>query len=205
MGGQKRAPPGDKRVVKRKLSLLLVAASLAGLTVASNAAAEGFGRLIAPASVCPGQSKLNAPAETQESTMRCMTNFARAQAGETELAPTQQLEQSAEDKASDVIRCDDFSHFACGRDFTYWMQDAGYMSSPCWRVGENLAWGYGAYGTVRSIFRAWMSSPGHRANILNDFDQTGLSLQIGALAGQPETHVWAQHFGTHCDGPPTQS
>lgn len=136
--------------------------------------------------------------------MRCMIAYARSQSGLAGLADDEALEQSAADKANDVIGCDDFSHFACGRDFTYWMQEAGYMSSPCWRVGENLAWGNGAYGTVRSIFRAWMSSPGHRANILNDFAQTGISLKIGTLAGQPGTHVWTQHFGTHCDAPPIQ-
>ena len=136
--------------------------------------------------------------------MRCMIEYARTEAGLAELADDEALERSAADKANDVIRCDDFSHFACGRDFTYWMQEAGYMSSPCWHVGENLAWGTDAYGTVRSIFRAWMSSPGHRANILNDFAQTGISLQIGMLAGQPRTRVWAQHFGTHCDAPPAQ-
>jgi uncharacterized protein YkwD len=173
-------------------------------TTAAPSAVEDSHGLIASVSVCPGQESLDAPAETQEATMRCMIAYARSETGLGGLADDEALEQSAADKAIDVIRCDDFSHFACGRDFTYWMQNAGYMSSPCWRVGENLAWGTDAYGTVRSIFRAWMSSPGHRANILSDFAQTGISLQIGTLAGQPDTHVWAQHFGTHCDAPPAQ-
>lgn len=173
-------------------------------TAAPSAAEESRG-LIASVSVCPGQESLDAPPEAQEVTMRCMIAYARTASGLASLADDEALERSAGEKANDVIRCDDFSHFACGRDFTYWMQDAGYMSSPCWRVGENLAWGSGTYGTVRSIFRAWMSSPGHRANILNDFAQTGISLQVGTLAGQSDTHVWAQHFGTHCDAPPAQS
>lgn len=130
--------------------------------------------------------------------MRCMIAYARTAAGLTGFADDEALEQSAANKASDVIGCDDFSHFACGRDFTYWMQAAGYMSTPCWRVGENLAWGTDAYATVRSIFRAWMSSPGHRQNILGEYTQTGLSLRIGTLSGQAETHIWAQHFGSHC-------
>lgn len=209
-----------------KLSLALIAASLVCISIAApNAAAgqPGIGKriviaappttaapsaaeesrgLIASVSVCPRQENLDAPVEAQEATMRCMISYARSEAGLTGLADDDALEQSAADKAEDVIRCDDFSHFACGRDFTYWMQEAGYMSSPCWRVGENLAWGTDAYGTVRSIFRAWMSSPGHRQNILGDYSQTGISLQVGSLAGQPGTHVWAQHFGSHCDAPP---
>jgi uncharacterized protein YkwD len=183
--------------VVRKFSLLLIAVSLAGLAIASPALAAG-GRLIAPPSACPGQESSNAPAAAQESTMLCMADYARTHVGLTELVPAEELEQSAGDKADDILRCDSFSHFACGREFTYWMRQTGYMSSPCWRVGENLAWGTGSYGTVRSIFRAWMNSPEHRLNILDDFTQTGISLRVGTLAGQPGTHVWAQHFGSHC-------
>lgn len=181
----------------RKLSLLLVLVSLAGLTVVSPALAAG-GRFIAPASACPGQDTLDTPAAEQEATMLCMTGFARAQGGLGSLTANPQLEQSAGDKGDDILRCDSFSHFACGREFTYWMRQTGYISSQCWRVGENLAWGTDGYGTVRSIFRAWMNSPGHRENILGDFTQVGISLRVGTLEGQPDTHVWAQHFGSRC-------
>ena len=187
----------------RKLSLVLALASLAGLTIVSSAFAVG-GPLIAPTSACPGQGRLDAPAAAQESAMLCMTDFARAQAGLTALDTAPELEQSASDKGGDILRCDSFSHFACGREFTYWMRQTGYTSTQCWRVGENLAWGTGGYGTVRSIFRAWMSSPGHRENLLGDFSEIGLSLRVGTLAGQTETHVWAQHFGSHCEAPPPQ-
>lgn len=133
--------------------------------------------------------------------MLCMTDYARVASGQTELTTALQLEQSAGSKADDILRCDSFSHFACGRDFTYWMQQTGYTSTQCWRAGENLAWGTGGYGTVRSIFRAWMSSPGHRENILGDFVQIGIGLRVGTLAGQPRTRVWTQHFGSHCEEP----
>lgn len=196
------APLGEKRAVLRKLLLLLVVASLAALpATASPASAKGAG-LIAPLSACPGQSRLDAPAAAQESTMRCMTDFARIQAGLTELMAVQQLDRSASGKVDDILRCDSFSHFACGRDFSFWMRQTGYTSSQCWRVGENLAWGTGGYGTVRAIFRAWMNSPGHRENILGDFTQTGISLQVGSLTGENGTHIWAQHFGSHCEAPP---
>lgn len=172
-------------------------------TAAPSAAEESRG-LIASVAVCPGQESLGASAEAQEATMRCMVAYARSESGLPGLTDDEALERSAADKANDVIDCDDFSHFACGRDFTHWIREEGYMSSPCWRVGENLAWGNGAYGTVRSIFRAWMNSPGHRQNLLGDYAQTGISLRVGVLAGQPGTHIWAQHFGTHCDAQPAQ-
>ena len=115
--------------------------------------------------------------------MLCMVNFARAQPARASLEATTALAESARDKARDILDCDSFSHTACGREFTYWMRETGYISAACWRVGENLAWGTGEYGTVRSIFRAWMRSPEHRANILGDFSQTGIDLRTGTLGG----------------------
>jgi uncharacterized protein YkwD len=156
------------------------------------------GKLIAPPAACPGQDDLDAPADAQEEAMACMVDFARRGAGLNELSGAPALAQSAEDKSLDVLRCDEFSHFACGREFIYWMKETGYTSAPCWRVGENLAWGSGEYGAVRSIFVAWMRSPTHRANLLGDFDESGLSLEVGTLEGLPGTHVWAEHFGSHC-------
>jgi uncharacterized protein YkwD len=201
--------------VRRTLSIIVGVASLAGLAAASSAvAAVGIhdqhvvtrpkrsapvSPLIAPPAVCPGQSSLEASAATQEQAMRCMTDFARGQAGLTGLADAAALDASAHDKTEDILHCDSFSHFACGREFTYWMQETGYLAVPCWRVGENLAWGDGEEGTVRAIFRAWMRSPGHRHNILGSYSQLGLSVEVGTLGGRAGTHVWTQHFGSHCD------
>jgi uncharacterized protein YkwD len=154
---------------------------------------------IAPPSACP-QSSLDAPVAAQEETMLCLTDFARASAGLGELVDTEQLDQSSRDKAEDVIRCDSFSHFACGREFTYWIRAAGYIGEQCWHAGENLAWGTGEYGSVRAIFRAWMDSPTHRQNILGDYSQIGISLVTGDLEGHTGARVWAAHFGSHCEG-----
>lgn len=198
----------------RKLSLLVAMASLVGLAAVPSAVAVGLhgqrvvtpperpapaSPLIAPPTVCPGQNSLEAPAETQELAMRCMTDFARGQAGLVDLADASALDASAHDKAEDILRCDSFSHFACGREFTYWMRKTGYIAVPCWRVGENLAWGDDEEGTVRAIFRAWMRSSDHRHNILGNYSQLGVSVEVGALTGRAGTHVWTQHFGSHCD------
>jgi uncharacterized protein YkwD len=156
--------------------------------------------LIAPAATCPDQSSLTSPAEIQEQAMLCMTDFARTSAGLGELADAEQLDQSARDKAEDVIRCDSFSHFACGREFTYWIREAGYIGDQCWHAGENLAWGTGEYGSVRAIFRAWMNSPAHRQNILGDYSQVGISLVTGELEGHAAARVWTAHFGSRCEG-----
>jgi uncharacterized protein YkwD len=201
--------------VTRALSLMLSAASLTALVAAPSAVAaiglEGqqvaaptkrpasAGPLIAPLKACPGQDDLGLPADAQEQAMRCMTDFARGRAGLTSLGEADALDASARAKAGDIFSCDSFSHFACGRQFTYWMEETGYIAASCWRVGENLAWGTGEHGTVRSIFQAWMRSPGHRRNILGNYSQLGVSVGVGELGGRPGTRVWAQHFGSHCE------
>jgi uncharacterized protein YkwD len=130
--------------------------------------------------------------------MRCLTNFARRRAGRRPLAGSRPLGRSAADKSRDIVRCDDFSHQACGRDFTYWMRRTGYIRGGCWRAGENLAVGVGRYATPRAIFEGWMRSEGHRRNILGDYRDLGLGLRVGDLRGWRDAHFWTQHFGIHC-------
>jgi len=50
--------------------------------------------------------------------------------------------------------------------------------------GENLAWGVGSRSTARSFVNAWMSSPGHRANLLRPgWNRIGVGTQIGHFLG----------------------
>jgi|SRR5215217_8092617 len=201
-----------------RLSILLATALLLGMVSASGALGAGVGAhriaaqpnpatrsvaaggsLIAPPAACPGQEGLGIAPATQEQAMRCMTEFARLRAGLGELGDSEQLDISAAQKSADVLSCDSFSHEACGREFTYWMRQSGYMSTSCWHVAENLAWGSGEQGTVRAIFRAWMSSAEHRHNILGNYDQLGVSLASGELEGNIGTQLWTEHFGSRCE------
>ncbi len=165
----------------------------------SDPTAQSSSSLIAPATVCPNQINPAASPEAQLQSMRCMTDFARTRSGLVGLNDSPQLDLSAAEKAADVLSCDSFSHTACDREFTYWIRQSGYLSESCWHVGENLAWGTGTYGTVRSIFQAWMRSPAHRHNILGEYGDLGLSLQTGELGGLSGVDVWAAHFGSHCE------
>ncbi len=173
------------------LASLLVLAAGAGVAGAS-------GKLIAPPAACPGQTKLEASAASQERAMLCLVNHARVKAGLARLAKSPELDNSARKKSRDILRCDSFSHFACGREFSYWIRASGYLQTECWRAGENLAYGTGSLSTVRAVFRGWMGSPDHRANILGDFSQTGLELITGTLDGFAGTRIWTEHFGSHC-------
>lgn len=188
--------------MRRKIVTSLALALLACGCLAPGAGAMNLSRLIAPTAVCANQMDLNAPYAAQMRAMRCMTDYARRRAHTAGLVDARSLDRSARDKATDILRCDSFSHEACGREFTFWMKRVSYLRAPCWRVGENLAWGTGRYASVRSIFRAWIHSPEHRANILGRYTQVGVGLRVGVLSDDREVHVWVQHFGSHCGPAP---
>jgi uncharacterized protein YkwD len=188
--------------VARKISLAIALAALGAALLAPSAGAMDLEDLIAPTTVCANQADATVSVADQEQAMLCMTNFARRRAGVGGLDDDADLDRSASDKSSDILRCDSFSHYACGREFTYWMERTGYIPARCWRVGENLAWGAGEAGDVRSMFSAWVHSPEHLANILGSFSQIGVGLQVGDFDGHSDVSVWTQHFGSHC-GPPS--
>jgi uncharacterized protein YkwD len=179
------------------VALLAAIAASAGAPRFARAAGAAPDPLLAPLSACPHQTELRAPPAVQLRAMRCMTAFARERRGLPPLADSRRLDRAGGRKAADILRCDEFSHEACGRGFTYWMRRFGYLRGGCWRAGENIAWGSGALGSVRAIFRAWLRSPAHRRNILGPYAQLGLGLRVGTLEGTPDAHVWTQELGSH--------
>jgi uncharacterized protein YkwD len=196
-----RRVPDEKALMKRAILLLFLVAAFAAGAAPSPAAAGGVAHLVAPPGACPGEG-LGTSIEEREVAMRCLVNFARRHAGLHGLADSAELDRSAADKSSDILRCNSFSHFACGRDFTYWMRRVGYLSARCWRAGENLAWGPGRSGSVRSAFSLLIHSPPHRENILGDYSEIGIGLHVGTLARARDAYVWTQHFGSHCGSRP---
>ena len=179
---------------------LSIALAVAALSCSQAAAAPGepggSARLLAPVSACPGQGDPDAANAVQVRAMHCLTNFARRGRGLPVLAAAPVLDRAAGRKSADILRCDEFSHEACGRPFTYWLERFGYLRN-CGGAGENIAWGSGELGSPRRIFAAWMRSPGHRENILGSFAQIGIGLRVGSLEGIAGAHVWTQDFGSH--------
>ena len=198
-----QSSPGSKSLAMRRIALLGGLALLVSLLAAGNAPAAGHPVSVrvlkAPTTACSGAEDHNAPVPVQEQAMKCLVNYARPQAGLPRLADTRKLNTSALNKAADVLRCNQFSHEACGRDFLYWFRRSGYTDGRCWWAGENLAWGSGSLGSPRAVFKAWLKSPPHRANILSsDYTEFGISLRSGALSGNSGAHLWVNHFGRHC-------
>ena len=171
------------------------------LILAGSAAGDRQARrvLAAPVGACVGADDPSAGIAQQKAAMRCLVNYARAEAGLPRLGSMRKLDSSAARKAGDILRCNQFSHFACGREFLFWFRRSGYLSGRCWWAGENLAWGSGILGSARSVVKAWLRSPSHRANILGgDYSQFGISLRMGSLSGNSGAHVWVNHFGRRC-------
>jgi uncharacterized protein YkwD len=180
----------------KRIATLVGLSLLVSLVLAGNAPARV---LKAPVGTCANADNPYAPVGVQEAAMKCLINLARAQAGLPRLGEDGKLNSSAVNKAGDILRCNQFSHQACGRDFLYWFRKGGYVGGRCWWAGENLAWGSGQHGSPRAVIKAWMRSSAHRANILSpEYSEFGLSLRFGSLSGNPDAHVWVNHFGRHC-------
>lgn len=173
-------------------AIVFVAGTAAMASGPSEVTAEAAPRIARAG--CPGQGDPSAPFAVQEQAMLCLVNKARSARGLAELATETGLSRAAERKSADIVRCDEFSHEACGRDFAYWMQRFGYYGTGCSGVAENIAYGTGSLGTPRSIFGAWMRSSGHRRNILGAYGLIGIGLRAGVLEGRSGAHVWTQEF-----------
>src|SRR5699024_2830723 len=98
-----------------------------------------------------------------------LVNQERVLNGLNELRPDWQLSRIARIKSADMLENNYFSHTSpvYGSPFDM-IQDFGLQYR---RAAENIARGA---QTPHAVFRAWMNSSGHRANILGDFSHIGV-------------------------------
>ena len=100
------------------------------------------------------------------------------------------LEAAAQEKANDMAAKGYFAHNSPeGITPWYWFSKVGYSYV---YAGENLAVNFSDSADVNN---AWMNSPGHRANILNDkFSEVGIATALGYYKGAATVFV-VQMFG----------
>ena len=100
------------------------------------------------------------------------------------------LQQSATLKALDMAKKGYFSHVSPdGTTPWSWFGQVGYQYT---NAGENLAVNF---IDSRDVHTAWMESPGHRANILNEvYTEIGIATATGVYQGREAVFV-VQHFG----------
>lgn len=122
------------------------------------------------------------------------TNAERVAAGCPALTLNAKLSQAAQLHAQDMLLNDFFSHTGSdGATIGTRVTRQGYH----WRrVGENIAAGY---PTASSTVEGWMSSPGHRQNLLNcSYTEMGVGYLYdpGDPGSQQWGYYWVQVFAT---------
>ncbi len=117
------------------------------------------------------------------------TNEERREQNLGDLRINDQLSQAAFLKAQDMFENNYWAHTSpSGVAPWKWFDDTGYNYSV---AGENLAKNY---PTADATVAAWMDSPTHRENILNDkFVDVGFAVVDGTLEGKATTLVVAYY------------
>lgn len=119
-----------------------------------------------------------------------LANDDRALANVPELVVNPKLIEAAQLKANDMAEKGYFAHQTPdGYDSWHWFEMVGYDYS---HAGENLAVDFSESSDVES---AWMKSPTHRDNILNNkYTEIGIATAKGMYKGR-ETTFAVQMFG----------
>lgn len=126
------------------------------------------------------------------------TNVERGKLGLPPLRYNEQLSQAAAAKAQNMFTENYWAHFSpSGKDPWGFINKAGYKFT---YAGENLARNF---QNSDDVVKAWMNSPSHRENIVNNkYQEIGVAVVDGVLLGQKTTLV-VQMFGS--SGVPTAS
>src|SRR5690554_2458889 len=117
------------------------------------------------------------------------TNTERAKSSLPALQLNEALSDAAFAKAQDMFTNNYWAHTSpTGVTPWKWLGDSGYNYDV---AGENLAKNF---PTAQDTVDAWMNSPTHRANILNNrYQDIGLAVVDGTLDGRPTTLVVAYY------------
>ena len=112
----------------------------------------------------------------------CLHNRERSARGLAPLKEHAKLRHAAEGHSAHMVAAGYFAHEApSGADMADRILGTGYARGAGWSLGENIAYGIGDLTTAAEIHRAWMRSPGHRANILRrGYREIGIGIALGA-------------------------
>lgn len=180
-------------MTRRRLSLRLPAALLAAFALAAPATADA-----APARPNPRLMPNAQNLDQVGTTILRLLNHERVTRGLKRLQRDKRLERAATKFSRSMVANDFFSHVSpAGSTLLSRVKATGYLNGARgWSVGENIAFGTGAYATPGETVDAWMRSPGHRANILRPgFREIGIGVALGA-PGNDGGATYTTNFGT---------
>jgi uncharacterized protein YkwD len=132
------------------------------------------------------------------SAILCLHNEIRAQHGLKALRQNKRLRKAAVRHSRDMVVHDYFEHTTpTGVTMLDRILKSRYVrEDQGWILGENLAWGTGAYGTPRGAVEAWMESPGHRENILRGaYRDVGIGVVLGVPGAKAVGATYTLDFG----------
>ena len=145
-------------------------------------------------STCPGSTADPTRQSASEQAMLCVLNYARLKQGLLALPLSPQLRTASRRKALDIIRCQDFSHEACGKNARAVADDAGY---PEFTWGENIYAGGGPFMPARVAADGWLNSPHHRENLFRlQWTEQGVAVVVAPnFKGDKNVAIWVSEFG----------
>jgi uncharacterized protein YkwD len=180
-----------RAVVCQRLSVRMppIAASvLVALSLLAPATAQAAGTCVADASWGSSNAGFAAQVVT-------LVNQERARNGLPGLSVSSALTRAADWKSLHMAGYGYMAHDdpapPVARSAFQRIADCGYASSG---VGENVAYGQ---RTPADVMAAWMSSPGHRDNILR---ASFRAIGVGAAVNSAGVWFWTQDFGAVSDG-----
>jgi uncharacterized protein YkwD len=155
---------------------------------------DRWGTFLPAPETCPGSTDASASNAVAEGAMICALNYARVRDGLNALPVSPLLQRSARLKALDIIRCEDFSHAACGKDPRAVADEVGY---PNVNWGENIYAGPGPFAAARVGADAWLNSLHHRENLfMAEWTQQGIAVVVATrFKGQNNVAIWVSEFG----------
>ena len=132
--------------------------------------------------------------DVNEKQMLDLHNQMRVSKGLRTLCIHPALQKAAEKHSQDMIDKDYFSHTSQnGTTFAQRIKREGYIYRT---AGENIAWGTGTLGGPDNIFKNWMNSTGHRANILKSgYREVGIGAVNGTYKSYSNATMWTADFG----------
>jgi uncharacterized protein YkwD len=128
-----------------------------------------------------------------EKRMLDLHNKTRAEHGLPKFCVHPALQRAARAHSKEMIDKDYFKHnSASGQKFWHRLESFGYN---WWTAGENILYDPGSQDSAESLFKVWMKSSDHRANILDKrFREIGVGASTGSYKGGRAT-MWTVHFG----------
>ena len=163
-----------RTTIVRRAPLLAALLALVALLAPAAAQAQGCANL----NLKPTRANL----EIVRAAVLCLHNAERARNGLPRLSENPRLRRAAARHALHMVAARFFDHTTpAGSTMVDRIRRTGYASGARgWSIGENIAWGTGRLATAAQIHRSWMSSPGHRANILQrSFREIGIGIETG--------------------------